>query len=527
MKELITDLIGVVEQYKSCFKIIVLFLAALLSIVMINTAKDEDSRVSPAVFVLSIFTGISYSFGLIVERARGGFYKVLTAILLLIAICLSGKRVLSIEFYSPLEGPSGFSFYYILFSALALFIIFSLLSLIAGYVIFVRSRHMDKSLITLYSQGMAAILSIFCICNGICSLLGAEIRFTGALWLSMILLLELLFMYKDTRLFPVFIKELRGDIKKGLKQEPAVYLLILLVLALMLFQIGYITGHEPVGEVEMDTALLAFETGHIIGHSPMMMLYAWLSMLLKIHPYALVNKVMPIVLIPMYYGLEWSLFGRLSKNIKSRLYMMLAFGMLQIFGYYSEGLLPFTLLMSYYRGLTFIIYGLLPLILWFVIDKKQKEEVRVDEAYLKEEEEDMKNHKIVNARTLGIALIVFFVIFTGVVYVLNNKINSLYETTVALQSSSSKGVDMREYPLGGEESCYILVKTGSVDVLGGVSSEDMEGLYKYLTELTDRVDRWYISRGNENDEASYNFCREKGLKVEKAFYMELEEYKGK
>ena len=45
----------------------------------------------------------------------------------------------------------------------------------------------------------------------------------------------------------------------------------------------------------------------------------------------------------------------------------------------------------------------------------------------------MKNHKIINSRNLAIALILVIILFAGSVFVMNRKINSLYNTTVELQ----------------------------------------------------------------------------------------------
>ena len=61
------------------------------------------------------------------------------------------------------------------------------------------------------------------------------------------------------------------------------------------------------------------------------------------------------------------------------------------------------------------------------------EPIREEDDYFKWEEEEMKNHKIINSRNLAIALIIVVILFAGSVFVMNRKINSLYETTVNLQ----------------------------------------------------------------------------------------------
>ena len=53
--------------------------------------------------------------------------------------------------------------------------------------------------------------------------------------------------------------------------------------------------------------------------------------------------------------------------------------------------------------------------------------------YYEWEEEDMKNHKIINSRNIAIALLVVVIMLFGSVFVMNRKINNLYMTTVNLQ----------------------------------------------------------------------------------------------
>ena len=45
----------------------------------------------------------------------------------------------------------------------------------------------------------------------------------------------------------------------------------------------------------------------------------------------------------------------------------------------------------------------------------------------------MKNHKMINARNLAVALLIVVIMLIGSVYIMNRKINSLYEVTVNLQ----------------------------------------------------------------------------------------------
>ncbi|MCR5735721.1 MAG: hypothetical protein K6G22_14030 [Lachnospiraceae bacterium] len=127
MKEIFTELLNICEKYRDCHKIMVLFFMAVLVIFLINCKKEDedpeklpdeackDSRVSPAVFVLSIYTGIAYCFALLLRSVsdktdktdksdiKKRFLWIPAVLFLSAAVILSGNRIISKDYYSPAD----------------------------------------------------------------------------------------------------------------------------------------------------------------------------------------------------------------------------------------------------------------------------------------------------------------------------------------------------------------------------------------------------------------------------------------
>ncbi|MCR5108923.1 MAG: hypothetical protein K6B28_12275 [Lachnospiraceae bacterium] len=113
MKELLNDLIVIYDDCKSFFKPLVLFLVSVLAISLMNDSENKDdngSRVSPAVFVLSFFTGIAYAFSLAIKnykkdekRLSGILVRVVACFLFIEAIILSGERVIGNDHFYRTE----------------------------------------------------------------------------------------------------------------------------------------------------------------------------------------------------------------------------------------------------------------------------------------------------------------------------------------------------------------------------------------------------------------------------------------
>ena len=154
------------------------------------------------------------------------------------------------------------------------------------------------------------------------------------------------------------------------------------------------------------------------------------------------DGILPFLLIPVYFAVYILLAGRLFSDRRSKWFMAACILVLNLWGYQSEALLPVTMFSGRFSLPAFIVHGLLPLILWVLIDKYDKymeSSLTPDSSCMEEtdyyewEEEDMKNHKIINSRNIAIALLIVVIMLFGSVFVMNRKINNLYRTTVDLQ----------------------------------------------------------------------------------------------
>ena len=156
--------------------------------------------------------------------------------------------------------------------------------------------------------------------------------------------------------------------------------------------------------------------------------------------FILLYSVLPVLMIPAYYYAYYNLAGRLFKDKKYAWFMVLIICVLNLWGLQSKALYPVTMLYCWFSPASVILHGFLPLLTGVLIEKskavagrQENTVIKEEDDYFKWEEEEMKDHKIINSRNLAIALIIVVILFMGSVFVMNRKINSLYETTVNLQ----------------------------------------------------------------------------------------------
>jgi len=135
----------------------------------------------------------------------------------------------------------------------------------------------------------------------------------------------------------------------------------------------------------------------------------------------------------------------------------------------------------------------------------------------------MKKHKIINARNLGIALLLFAVLAGGAIYILNNKINSLHEATQNLQLSIDEKCSLYEFkPENSESAAGYLIRQsdGKLVMVGGGSAGNGAALYEFLTKYGAQLDQWYLYGDTEAEQGAYEYCvGEKGLEVGKTYYL--------
>ena len=199
----------------------------------------------------------------------------------------------------------------------------------------------------------------------------------------------------------------------------------------------------PVNTEALAAAAKAFYENSFVPKAPVMSCWALIGRIFLRQPLILIFSVAPVIMIPGYYCIYMLLAGKLIDRPEDKWFMLLIICLLNLWGYQSEYLVPYTLLYSWYTGSAIVVHCLLPFTAYLLADRCRigvKKAKTPDEAaegytddYYEQEEEDMKNHKIINARNLAVALLIVVVMLLGSVYIMNRKINSLYETTVNLQ----------------------------------------------------------------------------------------------
>lgn len=229
-----------------------------------------------------------------------------------------------------------------------------------------------------------------------------------------------------------------------------------------------------------------------------------------------------LIFLLIYYLISVQLF----KSRVDRIQFMLCVIVLHLFGFYSEKSIEFSLFLSPLTISSIIIHDIMPILLWIYLiyeDKikeafigDQTETIDTDEI---PEEWDMKKHKIINIRNMAIAFAVLTAIFVVSVFVLNRKINSLYEATVALGNAAN--TKMSVYEMNGADGNVALTlmvsPEGSVTAIGGGEKINGTECYDFIKKHAEKVDKWYLYGNDDSNMGAYNFCIENGIKVTDTF----------
>jgi len=295
-------------------------------------------------------------------------------------------------------------------------------------------------------------------------------------------------------------------------------------------------------------ATAVYENGSFIVTAPYMSILGLIARLADVHPLIIVNRVLPVILIPLAYAAYYRLLGRVFEKDKDKQYLaLIAMCVVNLFGFQSGPAMPIMLLTGYFTGAGIIIHVILP---WaaerlIIKSKKALEQQKMlanakadntdnaadcedcsenDEDY--QEEWDMKKHRIVNARNLAIALGVLSIVLIAFAYVLNNKINSLYDATVNIQSEINSNCRSYEYRPGDAIEGYLIKNSdGTITFIGGGGEENMDSLYNFITTYGNKVDSWYLYGDDEANSGAYNKCVDfKKLPVENVYIINRTDY---
>ena len=237
-------------------------------------------------------------------------------------------------------------------------------------------------------------------------------------------------------------------------------------------------------------------------------------------------SVLSVVCILSYFVIYYMISRQLFTLKQDRAIYMVIILWLHLFDFYSEKAAGFSLFLSPVTISSIVIHDLLPLLLWlYLIYEEKIKEIFVveesDDTDIEEipEEWDMKKHKILNIRNMAIAFALLLVLFVASVFVLNNKINSLYDATVVLENAAN--TKMSVYELKGDDEDVLLTvmvsPEGTVTVVGGGSETEGVNTYEFIKKYTDKVDKWYLYGDDDENKGAYDFCKDKGLKITETY----------
>ena len=248
----------------------------------------------------------------------------------------------------------------------------------------------------------------------------------------------------------------------------------------------------------------------------------------KLSVYYYTNSTVTIlsVICILFYFIIYYMISRQLFNLKAdRATFMGVVFFLHLFDFYSETAAKFSIFLSPLSISSVVIHDVMPLLLWLYLVYEDRikerlissETIDSDDDYM--EEWDMKKHKILNMRNMAIAFLVMIIAFAASVFVLNNKINSLYDATVVLENAANS--KMSVYELKGEDGSVRLTLMISPDntatVYGGIGDENGTEAFDLIKKYTDKVDKWYLYGDDTANKSVYDFCIDRGLKVNETY----------
>lgn len=317
---------------------------------------------------------------------------------------------------------------------------------------------------------------------------------------------------------------------------------VLTFVALLLFQIITVITYAPTDAIvfkNVHVATYVYENGSIIAASPLMNLYGLISRLFKVHPLKLIFTILPAPMLILYYFGYYVFLGRIFEEGR-KVYAALCFtALLNIWGYWCEGLTSFSLLLCWYTDAAFVLHAVFIIIGILICSKAEAKnrdilaatqettscENEDDDEYL--EEWDMQKHKIINARNLAIALGVIVILLAAVTMILNRKINDLYAATVNLQDDLNSRCSVYEFtPEGSDVAGYLLKGSdGSLTFIGGGDADNAGKLSEFLQKYGTDITNWYVYGQEEQECGALNEVMESSsINVENVYVLERKDY---
>lgn len=232
-----------------------------------------------------------------------------------------------------------------------------------------------------------------------------------------------------------------------------------------------------------------------------------------------------IIYLTLYVVIANRLYVRKLQKTIFILYAIL----LNVFSVYSEKSIEYNLFLKPLSAGSIVIHLVLPAFMYIIIwkfpdvvyikgedntdEETDKSEITDDEY---DEEWDMKKHKILNIRNMAVAFAVFIVMFIGVIFTLNSKINSLYNATLILEQAARDKAAVYTYVSEDNQDISIQVIVagdGLITVIGGGNYEDGVKFMEYLKQYGTNVDKWYLNSRESSETGVYEYCRNNGIVI--------------
>lgn len=241
--------------------------------------------------------------------------------------------------------------------------------------------------------------------------------------------------------------------------------------------------------------------------------------------------VISIISIIAFFVIYYLISIQLFEIRKERMIFMGFILLLHLFSFYSEKSVTASLFLYPLSITSIVLHDILPFSLWaYLIYEKNKVKEPIEEDYTfdddYEEEWDMKKHKILNMRNMAIAFGILIAGILVIAYMLNSKINNLYNATVALEEAAKGKVSMYEFiPEGKDhaEATLIISGDGNATVSGGGGIENGQALYEFISAHTTNVDRWYLYGDGDDNRGAFEHCLNSGITVDQCYYLSITE----
>ena len=388
---------------------------------------------------------------------------------------------------------------------------------------------MKDGLFRISSCGCAVILAGI-ISSVICGLTGTAVTVNAVIFLVLAILLCVLLL--------VVTKRTASDSALPKSKIQAEYIIEtaagIIIVALQIYAVIHYRFENAFAIRGIEAATRVFDTGRAYFADPMMVLIGTLSRLFSVHPLTFIYAAAPVFIV-LYYLCALSVICEVLCG-RARFTAFVAVAVLNVWGYQSERLIGVMLLVSWFGTGVFVVHGLLciaAVLLIRYVRNLPDAGANTSEPVIEEtdpEEWDMKNHKIINARNLAIALGVLAVFLLFSVFILNSKINRLYAATVNLQEDLNSRCGMYEFiPEGkGVEGYLLQGSDGTISFIGGGGAENSEDLAEFLEKYGSVVNNWYVYGDSDEDSGAMNKILSSGqVMADNVYVITREEITGK